>query len=235
MAKKKHNDEFSVKDSMIFERSDRKKADEDGAAPKKPKKIGKIVRTVFIALGGLLVGVPLGIITVIDSPTESIHNNGLPKHTFEELLDATTPTEDAEKLFAMKNPDITDPSKLSEMLEFLQVRDELGDFELEVQNQAKPYSITLKFKLTHDVPSDGFDRWEHDMIKYSCAVMSMVNNIATVNWEYPSSAEADGTAGAYFTRADAEKYYNLGVTATQFARNSTSVQLMLNQLGIELY
>lgn len=229
MAKKKKTEEFSVKDSMIFEKSDRKKADEDGGKPKKRKTF----LVVFAVIVALLVAVPWIIVTVIDSPIESMQNNATPKHTFEQLLEATSETEISAELFALKNPDITDPEKVKALLDRLQIDDELGEYEFTVKNDAKPYEITLKFKLSHDVPDDGYDLWEKEMIKYSTAILSMVSNVAQVNWEYPA---AEGSKnGAYFTRADAEKLYNLGVPATRFAQSAKSVQLMLNQLGIDLY
>ena len=162
MAKKKKIEEFSVKDSMIFEKSDRKKADEDGGKPKKRKTF----LMVFAIIVALLVAVPWIIVTVIDSPIESMQNNATPKHTFEQLLEATAETEISAELFALKNPDIKDITKVQALIDRLQIKDELGEFEISVKNDAKPYEITLKFKLSHDVPDDGYDIWEKEMIKY---------------------------------------------------------------------
>ena len=58
MAKKKHTDEFSVKNSMIFERSDRKKADEDGAAPKKPKNRKRLAMGIVATILIVFIGIP---------------------------------------------------------------------------------------------------------------------------------------------------------------------------------
>ncbi len=230
MAKKKKTEEFSIKDSMIFKKSDRKKADDDGG---KQKKRGKVFVTVFIIIAVLLVAVPWVIVTVMDSPIESLQNDVTPKHSFEQLLEATKETEISAELFELKNPDIKDAEKVMALLDRLQIKDELGSFKLEIKNDAKPYNVTLKFELSHNVPDDGYDLWEKKMIKYSTAILSMVSNIAQVNWEYP--AADGGKNGALFTRADAEKLYNLGVPATRFAQSPQSVQLMLNQLGIDLY
>ena len=229
MAKKKKNEEFNVRDSMIFEKSDRKKADEQGT----PKKRGKVFLTVFIIIAILLIGIPWIIVTVIQNPVESLQNNHNPKHTFEQLLEATTETELSTELFNLKNPDVKDKAQVEALLDRLQIKDELGGFDVEIKSDAKPYEITLKFKLSHDVPDDGYDLWEKEMIKYSTAILSLVSNVAQVNWEYPA-AEGEKN-GAGFTRADAEKFYSLGVPATRFAQSPKSVQLMLNQLGIDLY
>ncbi len=232
MAKKKPADSFSIKDSMIYERSDRKRADEAEALPKKPKKHGKIILTVFIIAVILFVGVPWIIVTVVDSPAESIANDGKPDRTYEQILADTVATDKSTELYNMKNPNITDHTAVEALIRHLQIESELGGYTVEIQSDTKPYTVTLSFELSHDVPEDGHDMWEQKMIKYSCAIMSLIDNIAQVNWTFPVSG---GTDGAFFNRADAEKLYNLGVTPATFAKSPQSVQLMLNQLGIDLY
>ena len=63
--------------------------------------------------------------------------------------------------------------------------------------------------------------------------MALVSDISEVKWEFPT--ETGAVTGSGFTRADAEKLMNLGVPVTRFAESETSVQLLLNQLGIDLY
>jgi hypothetical protein len=233
MAKKKHTDEFSVKNSMIFERSDRKKADEDGAAPKKPKNRKRLAMGIVATILIVFIGIPWLIVNIAKSNSDSYINDGQPKKSYSELLSDVEATEKSTELHSLKNPDLKDQAAVERLIAFLQLENELGSYTVEVQNEAKPYTLTLKFKLSHDVPAEGQpDKWEQTVIQYSTAILSLINNIAEVRWEFPVG---NGTGGSYFTRADAEKLYNLGVTAVTFAKTPESVQLMLNQLGIDLY
>ncbi len=233
MAKKKTEEKFTVKDSMIFEKSDRKKAHEEGAAPQKPKKRIKLIATICLSVVILLVAVPWLVVTIIESPNEAIINDGKAKNTYQELVDKTEATEFSDKLLQMKNPDLNDTAKLNELVAFLRPEERLGSYTVSAQSVEKPYTVTLKFNSTHDVPEDGEDKWQNTVIKYSCAILALTDNVAQVNWVYP---DANGQpAGSYFTRGDAEKFFNLNVPAIRFADSSQSIQLMLNLLGIDLY
>lgn len=219
--------------STLFKNSGRKKAGEDGAPPKKQKSKAKIIIAVFIAAAVLLVGVPWVIVTVTDSPNEAIINNGRARLPFEKLLEHTSATEISTELFSMKNPDINDHAAVTELIGRLHPEEELGGYSVEVHSSEKPYTVTLKFELAHKVGEDAEDDWDVTVIKYSCAILSLIDNIAQVNWEYPVNSTETG--GAYFTRADAEKLMNLNVPVSRFAESETAVQLLLNQLGIDLY
>ena len=231
MAKKNLNEEFSVRDSMLFEKNDRN-AEELKGTVKDPKKRKKLITTIVILVFVVFIAVPWIIVTVMKPGSQPYKNDGTPKSSYSELLAKTKATEKSTELFNMKNPDLKDKDAVENLIKYLQLEEKLGGYTIEVQSDSKPYSLTLKFTLSHDVPADGYDSWEQTMIRYSCAILSLVNNISQVSWEYPV---ANATAGTYFTRADAEKLYNLGVTAVTFAKSPESVQLMLNQLGIDLY
>ncbi len=224
MAKKREVKPFDLKDTMLYER---KKIDD---TQKKPRNHKKIAAIVIASLLIVLIGIPWLIVTIIKSNSESIVNDGRPKSTYSELLSDVKATEKSTKLHSMKNPDLKDKAAVEALISELQISDELGAYAVEIQSEQKPYEITLKFELSHNVPADGYDMWEQTMIKYSCAILSLANNVAKVNWEFPGM-----TGEKYFTRGDAEKLYNLGVTAVTFAKSPESVQLMLTQLGIDIY
>ncbi len=228
MAKKKDVESFGLKDTMLYER---KKADDTPKKPRSPKKIAMIVVSLVLVV---FIGIPWLVVSIVKSNSDSYVNDGQPKKTYSELLSDAKATEKSTELFGMKNPDLKDQAAVEALLDYLQLEYELGSYSVEIQSETKPYSLTLKFDLSHNVPAEGSneqDKWERNMIQYSCAILSLINNIAQVNWEYPVGNSTDG---AYFTRADAEKLYNLGVTAVTFAKSPESVQLMLNQLGIDL-
>lgn len=233
MAKKKEQGKFTVKDSMIYEKSDRKKADEEGAAPKKPKKRIKLIAIICAVIAVLVVVVPWVITMIFDSTNEEIINDGQAKSTYEEMLEKSTATEFSDKLFQMKNPDLNDAKALEELVAFLRPEEKAGSYTISAQSAEKPYTVTLKFDAKHDVEDDNYEEWQTTVIKYSCAILALTDNVAQVNWTYP---DANGQpAGTYFTRSDAEKFFNLNVPAIRFADSSESIQLMLNLLGIDLY
>lgn len=235
MSKKKstENNGINIEDFELFKKSGRKKAFDDSAPPAKRKNHIRTALIIFIAAVILLVGVPWLAVTVISSPNKAIINDGLSKHTYEELLEHTSATEKSSELFSMRNPDITDREAVTALIDYLQPENELGDYSVEIQSSERPYTLTLKFRLSHEASSEAEERWEISVIKYSCAIMSLMSNVAQVNWEFPT--DSGEISGSYFTRADAEKLMNLNVPVTRFAESETSVQLLLNQLGIDLY
>ena len=124
--------------------------------------------------------------------------------------------------------------KVIPLIAKLKPEEELGQYTVLVQATEKPYTITLKFNSTHDTTQqeDG-NKWETEVIKYSTAIMGLIDNVAQVNWEFPS--DENKIEGSFFNRADAEKLMKLGVPISEFAKTPEAVQLLLNQLGIDLY
>lgn len=227
-----NNSEFKTEDSTIFFKPERSKPD-DEAAMKKPKRKARIAFIIFVAAVVLLVGVPWLVVTIVGSPNSNIINNGKPKHSYEQLLEHTKATEESAELFAMKNPDITDSEAVTALIAYLHPENELGGYSVEIQSAERPYYLTLRFELVHNTGDESENEWKISVIKYSCAVMALVSDISEVKWEFPT--ETGAVTGSGFTRADAEKLMNLGVPVTRFAESETSVQLLLNQLGIDLY
>ena len=231
MSKKKETKEFTVKDSMIFQKSDRTKH-EKGENSKKMSKAGKIILTCFIAAAILFVGVPLLIVMLFGNKKPDYTNDGVTTLTYSEMVAMTEATDKSTEILALKNPDLNDAEAVKKLIATLKPEEKLGGYSVEIQSAEKPYSITLKFNLSHDLGEDAADKWNTTVIKYSTAILCLCDNVAQVNWEYPVN---DGKDGAFFNRADAEKYLNLSVEPSQLAASSESVQLMLSLLGIDIY
>ncbi len=200
---------------------------------KKQKKTKKIV-TVFLVIIILLTVVPWLIVNVVKNPKDDYINPGQPIKSFESLLELTTATEQSTEIYNMKNPDLNDLTAVTALIAKLKPEEELGEYSVLVQATEKPYTITLKFNSTHHTTQqeDG-NKWETEVIKYSTAIMGLIDNVAQVNWEFPS--DENNNEGSFFNRADAEKLMKLGVPISQFAKSPEAVQLLLNQLGIDLY
>ena len=236
MSKKRKVDPQGIdfENSTVFKKADR---DENLSAEeiklKKQKKHKKIV-TVFLIIAILLVAVPWLIVNIIKNPKDNYVNPGEAKHSFETLLELTDATEHSTELYNMKNPDLKDVTAVTALIDKLNLQEELGQYTVLVESTEKPYTVTLKFNSTHDTTEqeDG-NKWETEVIKYSTAIMGLIDNIAQVNWEFPISENE--TDGSFFNRGDAEKLMNLGVPVSQFAKSPEAVQLLLNQLGIDLY
>lgn len=226
------NSEFKTENSTVFVKAERLKSS-DEAEKKKPKRKAKTALTIFIAAIVLLVGVSWLVVTIVGSPNSDIINSGKPKHSYEQLLEYTKATEESAELFAMKNPEITDSEAVKALIAYLRPENELGGYSVEIQSAERPCYLTLKFELAHNTGDDSENEWKISVIKYSCAIMALVSDISEVKWEFPT--ETGAITGSSFTRADAEKLMNLGVSVTRFAESEISVQLLLNQLGIDLY
>lgn len=227
MSKKKTNKgDFRIKEnSTVFNKTEKPQA--------KPKSRLKIGMSVFIAVAVLIIVVPLLIIMVKGKHNEDIINTGKPRQSYEELLSVTTPTEHSEKLYGMKNPELSDTAAVEEIIGYIMTEERLGGYTVSVESTEKPYSIALKFKNTHEVGAVGEDEWELGVIQQSCMIMALIDNIAEVKWEFPT--ENGSTSGASFTRTDAGDLMKLGIPIERFAESATAVQLLMNHLGIDIY
>lgn len=227
MSKKKANKDNSYikENSMVFNKPEKPQV--------KPKSRLKIGMSVFIGIVVLIIAVPLLIIMVTGKHNEDIINTGKPRQSYEELLSITIPTEHSEKLYGMKNPELSDTAAVEEIIGYINTEERLGGYTVSVKNAEKPYSITLKFNNTHEIGAVGEDEWELGVIQQSCMIMALIDNIAEVKWEFPT--ENSSTSGALFTRNDAGDLMKLGIPIERFAESATAVQLLMNHLGIDIY
>ncbi len=225
---------IDFENSTVFKKANRDESlTPEEVKLKKQKKTKRIIG-VFLIIAILLVAVPWLVVNIITSPKDDYVNPGEPTQTFETLLNSTNATEQSTEVYNMKNPDLNDTDAVTALIAKLKPQEELGQYSVLVQATEKPYTITLKFDSTHDTTQneDG-NKWETEVVKYSTAIMALIDNVAQVNWEFPSGENK--TEGSFFNRADAEKLMKLGVPVSQFAKSPEAVQLLLNQLGIDLY
>lgn len=225
---------IDFENSTVFKKADRnEKLTPEEIKLKKQKKTQKII-SIFLVIVILLVIIPWLAVKIIKSQKYDYINPGQPIKSFETLLSSTTATEQSTEICNMKNPDLNDLTAVTALIAKLKPEEELGQYTVLVQATEKPYTITLKFNSTHDTTQqeDG-NKWETEVIKYSTAIMALIDNVAQVNWEFPSGE--NNTEGSFFNRADAEKLMKLGVPISEFAKSPEAVQLLLNLLGIDLY
>ena len=201
-------------------------------SPQKKHKAGKIIFICFIAAAILFIGVPMLIVMFFGNSNNDYTNQGTTKLSFNEMVERTEATEKSTELLGMKNPDLKDTATVENLIATLRLDEELGSYTVGIQNDAKPYNITLKFNYTHDLSGNTADKWNNNVIKYSIAILCLCDDVAQVNWEYPVN---DGIDGAFFNRADAQKYFKLNVPPEAFAESPESIQLMLGLLGIDIY
>lgn len=231
---KKNNfttDKLNTENSTVFSKPIRQTAEEIKSIKQKRKRTVIIVLSIAVII---FVVLPWIIVKLIGSSNKDYMNSGQTKFTYSQLVERVDlVNEPAKTLYSIKNPDLKNTEAVKKVIDFLKPQEELGEFTLDIQCAEKPYNITFKFDLTHEVVTEGQDEWELEMIKQSCAIMALMNNVAQVNWEFP--IESGETKSGLFNRADAEKLMSLNVPIERFAESETSVQLLLNQLGIDLY
>ena len=225
---------IDFENSTVFKKADRNQnLTPEEIKLKKQQKNKKII-AIFLTIIILLVAVPWLIVNIIKSPKDDYVNRGEPVQSFQTLLELTKATEQSTELYDIKNPDLKDLGAVTALIAKLKPQEELGQYSVLVQATEKPFTVTLKFAQTHDITEqeDG-NKWETEIIKYSTAIMALIDNVAQVNWEFPDGENKP--QGSFFNRADAEKLMKLGVPISEFAKTPEAVQLLLNQLGIDLY
>ncbi len=225
------NENFSKENSTVFSKPQRI-SNEEIKAQKSRRKKAVIALAVIIVL--IFVVAPWIVVKLVTPSNKDYINDGQPKFSYSELIERVDlVNEPAKKLYGMKNPDLKETAKVQEIINMLTVDSQLGEFDIAIQNDEKPYSITFKFKGIHTVPTEGVDEWENEMRPLACAVMALIDGAAQVNWEFPN--EKDEIQTGFFNRGNADEYMNLNVSIERFAESETAVQLLLNQLGIDLY
>ncbi len=232
--RKANNEDIKFENTSLY-----KKAARDGdltAEEIKLKKRKKHIKIgiVLVSIIVLLAIVPWIVVGIITAPNYDIINTGETTRTYQSMLENVKATAHSTELFNMKNPDLNNTDAVTTLISKLNLEEELGTYTVSVQASEKPYTVTLKFDKPHDMTlSEDGNKWETEVIKYSTAIMGLIDNIAQVNWEYPIDGEK--TDGKFFNRADAEKFMKLNVPIARFGESERSVQLLLNLLGIDLY
>lgn len=151
-----------------------------------------------------------------------------PVAPIESRIAGTEAGEMALRLFEVKNPDVNDVSADAAVMSILNIADNCGRFDFEVSAESSPYRVILRFEQTRNVSEA--DRFENTMVKYSCALLALIENADEIEWSYP--ADETGDTGGYFTRSDAEKLLS-GVPAARYSESAEGVQLLLTELGLD--
>ncbi|MBE6799360.1 MAG: DUF4825 domain-containing protein [Ruminococcaceae bacterium] len=215
---KKRNEALKAKgaESTVF--SDPK--DKPESRVKKTSK-AKIALWAVVAILVVFVAVPWGVVQIVKIA------NTKPKPTFNERLDRTAVFEEAAKVYALKTADGNDLEACNRILDALSVDDYCGEFTFTVDNTSDGVTVNFKFSQKHDSSRDEWFKMQ--MIRYSCAMLALVDNMQKVTWEYPDSG---ASTGGSFTRGDVELL--LGYPAHLYGQSEKGVQLLLNDLGLDV-
>lgn len=196
------------------------KPDSDRKATK-PRKKGRIIAWILTILVVVFVVIPWAIVQIANIA------NSDPKPTFDQRLKNVTVYENAAEVYKLKAADGMDKEAIRAIVEKFEVADYCGQFELKAEKVNDEVVITFVFQEAHDSSRDEWFKMQ--MIRYSCALCALVDNVQKVSWEYPGSA--NGANGGFFTRGDADKF--LGYSAMLYGATDKGVQLLLSDLGLE--
>ena len=115
--------------------------------------------------------------------------------------------------------DITDKEAVEKVLDELLLEENTGEYEV-FCSEGK---VTLKFKYAPD--KSRVDWFENNMVKNSCALISLVSGLNEVAWEYPAIDKTHG-----FKRSEVKEF--LGYEAAEFSASAKAIQVLLNRLGL---
>jgi hypothetical protein len=200
--------------STIF--SDPKKKE---AGSKKPK--GKIIAVILTALIVLFVAVPWLIVEIANGSDERY------VAPFSSRVENTKADELGITLFNLKNKKISDIEANERIISALPIKNDLGEFTVTYKTDKKPYRLTMEIKNPHDTSLN--DWYGNTLVKYSCVLLALIGDADEIAWSYPD--QTGKTVSGYVTRKDAETF--LKVPVKNYAKSEKSVQLLLNELGIE--
>lgn len=217
MNEKNKSDEY--KDSAVL--SDPHKGKETEA---KKKGKGKAVLITIVAFIFAFVLVPYSVVKISNAAKK---RNSEPS-PFSSRLAATDAEQLGERLFAAKTQYIGDNAACLSILDILDFKSELGDYTISLKTDESPYRLTLEFKNSHDTSRDEW--FDLTVIKYSCVLLSLIENADEIAWTCPKSDAREAVEGK-FTREDAAKLLN-NTPALRYSETKEGVQLLLNELGI---
>ena len=197
--------------------SDPKKAGRNGRRISKRK----IVLWTLAVLLVVFVAIPWGIVQIAKMAKST------PKPTFNERLSKTVAYDNAKMYYTLKTPDGNDQAAVGKILDTMEVAAHCGEYTLSVSKSDGGVDIVISLAKSHDPSRDEWFKMQ--MIKYSCAMFGLVDNLQKVTWQYPNNGS--GNTGGYFTRGDAELF--LGYPASLYGQSEKGVQLLLNDLGLD--
>lgn len=193
---------------------------------KETKKKGR-GRAVLIAVVAIIVAfviVPYSVVKI----SNSAKKRSSEPSPFSSRLAATDAEQLGEQLFAAKTQYIGDNSACLNILGILNLKSELGDYTVSLKTDENPYRLTIEFKNAHDTSRDEW--FDLTVIKYSCVLLSLIENADEIAWTCPKSDSREAVEGK-FTREDATKLLN-NTPALRYSETKEGVQLLLNELGI---
>ena len=216
MKKKDVSSESKVKGSTVF--SDPKAKREE--VSKKTSK-GKIALWIIVSVLVVFIAIPWGIVQIVKIA------NSTPLPPFSERVSTTKVFPEATRVYTLKVADGRTPEACEKITEALLVEDYCGEFEFTVAENGDKLIGHFKFKNKHDASRNEWFKMQ--MIRYSSALMALVDNMDKVTWEYPDNGVSSGGS---FTRSDVELL--LGYPARLYSQSEQGIQLLLNDLGLSL-
>lgn len=216
MKKSQNSKKSSKTESTVFSDPKRQRDAEKRAISK-----GKIALWFVAAVLIVFVAIPWGIVQI----AKLVNHKPMP--TFEERLNNTEAFAEATKFYALKTVDGRTEGACEKITEALLIDDYCGEFQFTVTENGDGLVGHFKFTGKHDLSRDEW--FKTQMIRYASAMMSLVDNMHKVTWEYPDTGKSTGGS---FTRSDVELL--LGYPAHLYSQSEKGIQLLLNDLGLSL-
>ena len=196
----------------------------ESTKPKKDKKkIALIIVSAFVAV---FVVIPIIIVFVANMVKDT--NTHKPVPPFSSRLENTTADEFALNLYEKRVDSVTDSEQVAELVDLLEISDNCGTFSLEAKIESKPYKLYFNFPTSNDASIK--EEFEMQMVKCSCVLLALIDDIDEVGWTYP--ADETGDTGSFFTRADATKLLGK-IPVSYYSVSANGIQLLLTELGLE--
>lgn len=140
---------------------------------------------------------------------------------------ATTDIAFAQQLFESRNPYVGDNSADLEILTLLNISEDLGDYTIELQTSAEPYSLKLNFQD----PVMDKDAFDLQMQNNACLILALIENAGEVHWSYP--AQENSEAGEITGSVSAvEISTRLDKDIKKFGETPEQMQELLNLLNL---
>lgn len=133
----------------------------------------------------------------------------------------------ANDLFQARNKYIGDISANLNLANILEIGNDLGGFQNQLQTTSKPYAWTLVFEKGTSNPTS----FDGKMKNYACVLMALIDNIGEVHWSYDIAADAkQDPLVKGMTQAQCSDY--VGSPIKSFSENPEKVQQLLDFLEI---
>ena len=144
------------------------------------------------------------------------------------LEDGTVISQQASKLYELRNPYIGDMSANGRLAMYLGIGSNLGNFLNSLQTVEEPYGWTMEFQAPIAKTNEAY--FNERMTEYAYCLLALVENAGEVSWDYTVEGDTENERKTYTVTVEDATVY-MGEDIKSYAQSERNVQELIDRLG----